>query len=266
MPASVTTEPIIRLAEAVSCTPAACEILDWDSKFFGVRIARVIGHRMDRQKIAEVLRVVREEAIHCVYFLADPEPATTQIAECNGFQLVDMRVTLGARLLSSHGGMWQEDGVREVEVADIPAIREIATHSHTDSRFYRDGRFSQDLCDELYRIWITRNCHGCADAVLVAEHESRPAGYVSCHLKGDGRAEIGLVGIEESARNAGLGAKLVRHALRWFQEREVQDVTVATEGSNIAALRLYQQCGFLTAAMQLWFHYWHEFPDKEITA
>jgi dTDP-4-amino-4,6-dideoxy-D-galactose acyltransferase len=262
----MTTESISRLAEAVSCTPAACEILDWDSKFFGVRIARVIGHRMDREKAAEVLRAVREESIHCVYFLADPEPATTQIAERSGFHLVDVRVTLAARLLSSHGGLWQGDGVREVDVADIPTIREIAARSHTDSRFYRDGCFPRDLCDELYRIWITRSCHGCADAVLVAEHESRPAGYVSCHLKGDGRAEIGLVGIDENARNKGLGGKLVRHALRWFQEREVQEVTVATQGSNIAALRLYQKCGFLTRAMQLWFHYWREFPDKEDAA
>jgi dTDP-4-amino-4,6-dideoxy-D-galactose acyltransferase len=259
----MTTESISRLAEAVSCTPAACEILDWDSKFFGVRIARVIGHRMDPQKIAEVLRAVREESIQCVYFLAGTEPASTRIAERNGFHLVDVRLTMAARLLTSHGGMWQGDDVREVDAADMPAIREISTRSHTDSRFHRDGRFPRELCDELYRIWITRNCHGCADVVLVAEHESLPAGYVSCHLKGDGRGEIGLMGVDENARSSGLGGKLVRHALRWFQEREVQDVTVVTEGTNIAALRLYQQCGFTATAMQLWFHYWHEFRDKE---
>lgn len=258
----MTTETISRLAAAVSLTPASCEILDWDSKFFGLRIARVIGHRMDRQKAAEVLRSAREDAIQCIYFLANPEPATVRIAERTGFNLVDVRITLAARLLTSHGGMWQEDGVREVDAADIPLVREIAAQSHTDSRFHRDGRFPPDLCAELYRIWITRNCHGCADAVLVAEHESRPAGYVSCHLKPDRTGEIGLVGMDANASRTGLGAKLLRHALRWFQEREVEDVTVVTEGSNIAALRLYQQCGFLTTGMQLWFHCWPEFLEK----
>jgi ribosomal protein S18 acetylase RimI-like enzyme len=263
MPVStVASESISRLAEAVSCTPAACEILDWDSKFFGVRIARVIGHRMDQQKMAEVLRAVREESIQCVYFLAGTEPATTHIAESNGFHLVDVRITLAARLLVSHGGMWQGDGVREVEAGDMSAIREIATRSHSGSRFHRDGRFPRDLCDELYRIWITRNCHGCADAVLVAEHESHAAGYVSCHLKGVGHGEIGLLGVDESAAGVGLNVKLVRHALRWFQEHEVEDVTVATEASNVGTLRLYQQCGFLATATQLWFHYWRPFADK----
>jgi dTDP-4-amino-4,6-dideoxy-D-galactose acyltransferase len=259
----MSTESISRLAEAVTCTPAACEILDWDSKFFGTRIARVLGHRVDRHKIAEILRAVREESIQCVYFLADPEPGTLRIAENNGFRLVDVRVTLAARLLPSHGGTWEGQGVREVEVADMPVIREIAAQSHTDSRFYRDVRFPRDLCGELYRIWITRSCHGCADVVLVAEHESRAAGYVSCRLKANGVGEIDLVGVDPSARNMGLGGKLVRHALRWFQEHEAQEVTVATQGSNITALRLYQKCGFLTTRMQHWFHYWREFPEKE---
>lgn len=258
----MTTETISRLAAAVSLTPASCEILDWDSKFFGVRIARVIGHQLDRQKAAEIVRAVREDAIQCTYFLASPDPATVRIAERTGFQLVDVRVTLAARLLPSHGGTWQDHGVREVDAADIPVIREIAAHSHMDSRFYRDGHFPPDLCAELHRIWITRNCHGCADAVLVGEHESRPAGYVSCRLKPNGVGEIDLIAVDPSARNIGMGRKLVGHALRWFQEQEVQEVAVATQGSNSAALRLFQRCGFLTTGMQFWFHYWPEFLEK----
>jgi len=252
----MSTESISQLATAVTCTTPVLDILDWDSKLFGVRIARVTGHELDQQKTAAIRRAMREESIECAYFLADPEPDTIRTAESNGFQLVDIRVTLAARLLENYTGPWQGDGVRESEHTDIPALREIAAQSHTDTRFYRDGRFERKQCDELYRTWITKSCHGYADIVMVAEHESRPVGYVTCHLKEDGSGEIGLMGVDSSVRKLGLGEKLVRRALCWFHEREAQDVTVVTQGSNIAAQRLYQRCGFASRALQLWFHCW----------
>ena len=201
----MSTESITQLAAAVTCTPPVMEILDSDSKLFGVRIARVTGHDLDQQKAAAILRTMREESIQCAYFLADPEPNTIRMAESSGFQLADIEVTLAARLLERYTGPWQGDGVRESEHTDIPALRDIAARSHTDSRFYRDGRFSRELSDELYRTWITKSCHGYADIVMVTEHESRPVGYVTCHLKEDGSGEIGLMGVDSSVRKLGFG-------------------------------------------------------------
>jgi len=92
--------------------------------------------------------------------------------------------------------------------------------------------------------------------VLVAEHDARPAGYISCHLKQDGSGQIGLVGVDDGARNLGLGRQLVQSALGWFREHEAREVTVVTQGNNVAAQRLYQSSGFLTSAVQLWYHLW----------
>jgi dTDP-4-amino-4,6-dideoxy-D-galactose acyltransferase len=232
------------------------ESLDWDSRFFGVRIARATGHQLNLERAAAIIDEVRAQSIDCLYFLAHPERHTIRLAEQHGFDLVDVRVTLAARILSTYAGTWQDDGVREAEPADIPALRELASRSHTDSRFYQDGRFPVFLCDELYRVWIEKSCHGYADVVLVAEHDSRPAGYVSCHLKGDGSGQIGLLGVEGGLKSLGLGRKMVRHALCWFQEHEVRDVTVVTQGGNITRQRMYEKCGFLTSATQLWYHFW----------
>jgi dTDP-4-amino-4,6-dideoxy-D-galactose acyltransferase len=236
-------------------TTGICEFLDWDSKFFGIRIARVAGLRLDAEQVAEIARAVREQSIDCLYFLAEPERDTIQLAELLGFQLINVRVTLAARLLSTYAGTWQDDGIREAAPADIPALREIAGHSYTDSRFYQDGRFPAFLCDEMYRGWIEKSCHGYADIVLVAEQDSRPAGYVCCHLKG-GSGQISLMGAIGGMKNQAVVRQLVHHALCWFQEREVRDVTVVTPGSNITAQRLYQRSGFLTRGTQLWYHLW----------
>jgi dTDP-4-amino-4,6-dideoxy-D-galactose acyltransferase len=260
-PAAVIERP--RIGSAPNATPQSspantgiCEFLDWDSKFFGIRIARVAGLRLDAERVAEIARAVREQSIDCLYFLAEPERDTIQLAELQGFQLINVRVTLAARLLSTYAGTWHDDGIREAAPADIPALREIAGHSYTDSRFYQDGHFPAFLCDEMYRGWIEKSCHGYADIVLVAEQDARPAGYICCHLKGDGSGQIGLMGAIGGMKNQAVVRQLVHHALCWFQEREVRDVTVVTPGSNITAQRLYQRSGFLTRGTQLWYHLW----------
>ena len=232
------------------------EFLDWDSKFFRIRIARATGHRLNTERVAEIVRSTREQAVDCLYFLADPEPETIHLAEQHGFQLINVRVTLAARLLNTYAGTWNDDGVREAAPADIPALREIAGRSYTNSRFYQDGRFPAFLCDELYRLWIEKSCQGYADTVLVAEQDSQTAGYVCCHLKDDGSGQIGLMGVLGGMKNQAVARQLVHHALCWFQEREVRDVTVVTQGGNITAQRLYQRSGFLTRGTQLWYHYW----------
>ncbi len=237
-------------------TTGACELLDWDSKFFGIRIARVTGHHLDVARVAEIDRVVRDQSLDCLYFLADQGRETIQLAEMQGFQLINLRVTLAARLLNTYAGTWNDDGVREAAPEDIPALREIAGHNYTDSRFYQDGRFPAFLCDEMYRGWIEKSCHGYADIVLVAEQDKQPTGYICCHLKEDGSGQIGLMGATGGMKDQAVVRQLVHHALCWFQEREVRDVTVMASGSNITAQRLYQRSGFLTRGTQLWYHLW----------
>ncbi len=252
---------------ASSSSPAgACEFLDWDSKFFRMRIARVAGHRLNAERAAEIVRSTREQSIDCLYFLADPEPETIRLAEQHGFQLISVRVTLAARLVSTYAGTWDDDGVREAAPGDVPAMREIAGRSYTGSRFYQDGRFPAFLCDEMYRAWMEKSCHGYADIVLVAEQNSQPAGYICCHLKDDGSGQIGLVGVAGGMKNQAVARQLVHHALCWFQEREVRDVTVVTQGNNITAQRLYQRSGFLTRGTQLWYHYWPGRRSQETAA
>ena len=59
-------------AAALQSSPATtgvCEFLDWDSKFFGIRIARVTGHRLDAERATEIARAVRDQSIDCLYFL-----------------------------------------------------------------------------------------------------------------------------------------------------------------------------------------------------
>ena len=231
-----------------------CEVLPWDSEFFGCRVARVLGGRLDRGRLAAIESWCRTEAIDCLYFLADSgDPATAVLAEGAGFRLVDLRVTL-ARPTTGFDPPEAVSWIRPARAEDVPELRRIATVSHHDSRFYADPHFDRGRCDELYAAWIEKSCR--EDMVLVAEHEKRPAGYISCLLRSAGEGEIGLLAVSSEAQGRGLGGALVGAALRWFADRGAARVRVVTQGRNTRAQRLYQAHGLLTHSIGLWFHHW----------
>ena len=242
-----------------------CQFLEWDTNFFGHRIARVTEHRLNQQRVEAILEWCETHAIECLYFLADSDHAeTVRLAEDCGFRLVDIRVTLQCNIKDRRAklsnSLTQTVHVRHSHQSDIPALQAIARTSYGDTRFYFDPCFSTESCEALYDRWIKRSCEGYADVVLVAQVNNQPVGYVSCHLLSNTpHGRIGLVGVGPQARGCGVGKILVNHSLDWFAEHGVEVVSVVTQGRNIAAQRLYQRCSFLIHSVQLWYHKW--MPD-----
>ena len=233
-----------------------CHVLTWDSEFFGFRIARVRDAHLTARNLRGVLEWCVREEIRCLYFLASSDSSeTTDLAGANGFRMTDLRFTL-ARGLEGYAG--SAGSVRAFNESDLPFLQEIAAVSHRDSRFYHDPGFLDQRCDEFYKTWIERSCHGYANTVLVAEHLRQPAGYVSCHLQPGGIGTIGLLAVADWSRGVGLGGQLVTAALRFFAESCCTRVTVVTQGRNCSAQRLYQNCGFRSASMELWYHRWFD--------
>lgn len=235
---------------------APCRLLDWDSAFFGRRIARATVGRLDPDAARGILAWCARERVDCLYFLADADdPGTVRLAEAHGFRQVDIRVTLERPAGPPPPGP-PPGPVRPAAPGDLPALRALARTSHRASRFYHDGGFPRERCDELYATWIERSCRGAAEAVLVADDGAGPAGYVSCHLPAGAPGAIGLFAVAAARQGGGLGRALLAAALRWFAERGAPGVTVVTQGRNVAAQRLYQRGGFLTRSLELWYHRW----------
>lgn len=240
-------------------TDEFCKYLEWDSQFFGLRIARVTVNILTQQNIECIMTWCNAHSIDCLYFLSTSnDPVTVKLAETNEFHLVDVRITLEKQLdnIPVSGKKFLESGFHLSNSADIPYLQEIARVNYGDSRFYYDPNFPTDLCDTLYETWIEKSCHGFADAVIVAEFKGQPSGYVSCHLLTHTQGKIDLVGLREDVRGKGLGTKMIATSLQWFAGQGVTHVIVVTQGRNIKAQRLYQKCGFLTQTVQLWYHRW----------
>jgi dTDP-4-amino-4,6-dideoxy-D-galactose acyltransferase len=240
-----------------------CQLLQWDTEFFGKRIARVHEHRLTLPLVNLIFDWCAQHKIDCLYFLADSDHAeTTRLAEDNGFRFMDIRLTFQQKLGKPDGYNYRQPDdiiVRTARHEDVAALEAIARISYTDTRYYYDPCFSDELASALYQTWIKRSYEGYANIVFVAEIESHPIGYISCNLSQDTmQGQIGLIGVAAAARGRGVGWLLVNCALRWFAEQGVSEVKVVTQGRNIAAQRMYQRSGFLTHTVQLWYHKWFQ--------
>lgn len=241
-----------------------CELLSWDTKFFGHRIARVRGHQLDEELATEVDRWAAENQIECCYFLSRTDhPTTLRTAGLHAFLPVDIRVTLeGGVQCETKFASPKGVEVRTFCASDVPALQTLARASHRETRFFVDSRFPRNRAEDLYAAWIQLECDGRAATVLVAVSDTNfPLGYVSCHFDDRRRrGELGLVGVAREARGRGVGKALVSAAVHWLSGKGSSKVAVVTQGNNIAAQRLYQRCGFATCEVQLWFHKW--FPTS----
>lgn len=236
-------------------TSIRCSLLPWDTEFWGVRIGRVEDGQLSAADGKAADEWARENGVSCLYYLAaGNDAASAHVAEDGGFRVMDVRIELDR---STEGDDASPAGIREARADDMPALREIARESHSDTRFYADPRFARERCDDLYETWIQRSFEGFADIVLVGEADGRAAGYVACHAR-EGSGNIGLIAVAESARGAGLGRALVLGAVGWSHGEGLGRITVVTQARNVAAQRTFQRCGFRTASIGTWFHKWYD--------
>jgi dTDP-4-amino-4,6-dideoxy-D-galactose acyltransferase len=241
-----------------------CELLPWDSEFFGVRVARVRGEVLTDEHAREIDAWCREREVACLYFLARGDDAgSPRVAERNDYRLVDIRVTYerpGSIALAP-----EEPGGVEVRLAragDIPALQEIARYSYTISRFYFDDNFARERCDSLYARWVAASFEGFAAAFFVATLDDAPVGFLTCGHDPQARTgSLDLMGVNRDLRGKGVANTLMIHALGWLRDQDVALVNTVTQGRNIKAQRVFQRFGFLLRDLQLQYHRWYD-PER----
>lgn len=231
------------------------ELLPWDSEFWGFRIGRVVGSRLDAARAAALDAWAERERVECLYFLGDDEPETVRAAVGGDYDLVEPRLTLTHRR-DDPPMRYDAPGVsvRDHRPEELPQLAALARRTGYVTRFVFDDRFPRDRVADYYAAWI-----GFADAVLVAEAGGEVAGYITCRLPESGvDSRFGIVAVEEAARGAGAADALLAEGARWLEERGMETVSVDVAARNVRTQRYVQQHGFRTTAFGLWFHKWYE--------
>jgi ribosomal protein S18 acetylase RimI-like enzyme len=231
-----------------------CEILEWDSRHFGLRIGRVHAGALLPDRLEAVRRWRQAQAVDCLYLLVPIDSAAgIRMAEDLDFRLVDVRTTLERPVTADAAA---PPRVRTLQRDDIPLLTRMAGDLHSDSRFFVDSRFPAAKSRAMFETWMSKACIDPSYRVLVADEGGRVAGYVACQMKDEGVGQIQLIAVDRGAQGAGLGRQLVSAALEQLARDGATRARVVTQGRNLAALRLYQRHGFVTVSQELWYHWW----------
>ena len=245
-----------RAADLIS----VCIFQEWDTGFFGKRIAYLTPQRLTEPIVQYTMQRCRLWNIECLYYLSDCHHAqSVRLAEKYGFHFVDIRLTFEYDLIKKgppDKSPARDMVVRPCRLGDVPTLKEIARTAYLDSRYYFDQNFPEERCEVFYVEWIEKSCYGYADQVLVAELDGQAAGFITCRVKSPFLGAIELVGVDVKCRGKSVGMVVVNAALRWFADRGIEQVIVVTQGRNYGAQRLYQHCQFLAKSTQLWYHKW----------
>lgn len=233
------------------------EKLDWDSRHFGFGVARIQRGYLTRRDLQIALDYCRSESIRCVYFLADSKDTDSwTVAIEAGFRPLDIRVDLDRNELVPTVRPAGEELPDLATEGDLPALLRLANSAFTESRFYRDGNFPPGKAEQLFALWTERGVRQREFFTVVRRHEGVPAGFLTGRESGDRSGVIELVAVSDELRGKGIGSELLAHGLAEFRRRGCDRVSVATQGSNVSAQRLYQAHGFRPRTVRLWFHLW----------
>ena len=136
-------------------------------------------------------------------------------------------------------------------------MESIAVEIGYTSRFCFDRSFAADACSRLYRARIHKLLREDSTRVTAAYRGDEAIGLLACSVKKN-VGMIELAGVHSGARGLGVGTALVQDALDWFGLQGVSRAEVVTQGRNVPAQRLYQQMGFFTRQVMLYYHKWFQ--------
>lgn len=242
---------------AVMTTDVAVTHLPWDSEFWGEPAARVQLEERHPAAI-DVVRDAIGRAQSSYDFVQILVPAA-QIAHAQtalraGFLLVDLRCEVVLARVADSTGPPPDPAIRTA--TDVASIAELAAICHGNSRFGADPGLDPARTAEFYRQWIRRDASLHGWTLAASERHGQVVGYISYGPSPNGDGTIGLVGVAPSARGAGLGPRLVAHAIGALFAAGCPRLTVITQGGSAAAMTMYQASGFNVARLGFWLH-WH---------
>ncbi|MEB6334565.1 dTDP-4-amino-4,6-dideoxy-D-galactose acyltransferase [Serratia rhizosphaerae] len=229
---------------------ATVDPLTWESDYFRINSARLnIAESAPPLTAAELDRFTLVQAKIPSHRL-DIADVLTRL----DFRLVEGEIDLVINL-GMECAYTPASDVRPATAADIPVLQAAAAQAFAASRF-RAPWYPPADSGRFYATWIEKAVLGTFDhlCLLALDRRGQPEGFVSLRDIGGDEARIGLLAAFPGAGGKGIGARLMAAAVGWCQQQQLQRLRVATQISNIAALRLYQRHGAVIDSTAYWLY------------
>jgi len=228
------------------------EILDWDSGFFGYKVARA-RTGLSTADIPLLLQELDTAKVKLAYYFSDDQII---FPDNNSFEvkLVDKKLTYLKQVQSFETCEF----ISTYHSEDIPEeLLNLSLESGHCSRFNKDENIGKQKFEALYSTWITAAvARQIADEVLVYSKDGSIQGFITIGQK-NGRADIGLIAVGQAYRGKGIG-KALMHAAEAYCFPRLSQIQVVTQGVNTAARALYERGGYTIESEIFTYHIWNK--------
>jgi len=240
------------------------QYLDWDSDFFRIKTGR-IDFSIDKDTRLDLIKkllALKSKDYKLVYCFSDKAlPFDLHNISWNGY-LVDQKVLYQYSIDPI-------DVKREFELnpkySIVPyslasannQLFDLSIQSGEYSRFNKDKKLPLGSFQNLYKEWINNAVNGSvSDKVFVAiDRMNKEKGLITLKLAADA-TEIGLLGVDQSARGQGIASALIKKAKgEAFLNGNIY-LNVTTQLANIPACRLYEKASFTQQTVTYVYHFW----------
>jgi dTDP-4-amino-4,6-dideoxy-D-galactose acyltransferase len=237
---------------------AVAQLLDWDSRFFGFGVARILCETPTPDEVRTALDQCRTTGTRLIYWHAPYQDlAAHQLAEQHNAWLADRKVTF-VMALGPVATAPVDAGIVPATML-TPRLESLAWQSGEYSRFALDKRLPADAFRQLYSQWLRNSLNGnIARAVFtLPDTTGQELGLLTLGEK-NGRADIGLLAVDKQARGQRVGKRLVAEARRWAVGAGYAELQVVTQRDNAPACGFYESCGFAISHEEHIYHLWLE--------
>lgn len=224
--------------------------LPWDSDTFGFKVGDVKCTSEELGNLPQEIINAKDQKYELLY-LKNLDVPNEYLSD--GFSLVDKKVIYAQTIT-------KPIIVESLPISSVlhqPLSNELlllALQSGGCSRYYTDKKMPIHVYLSLYNAWINNSLNGSiASDVLVYKDNGKSVGMISYKKTGD-VVTVGLVVVDHSYADKGIGSKLLQYFLSLFPVGTV--VEVATQYSNSCACHFYEKNGFSIKTTQNIYHIW----------
>jgi len=232
-------------------------LLEWDSLFFGYKIACIKPFKLELLKLNDIIGELRDKDFKLAYCFVNLKDKTSNdsLNQVSGL-LIDEKITYSIYL--------SEETSYPIPGNVIPydlkyaskKLKSLTLQSGAYSRFNIDPNFKDNEFEKLYHEWIEKSVSRIlADEILVYDENQEITGFVTLKINKN-IGSIGLIAVEEKQRGKSIGKKLINAALMYFKEKKIKNIEVVTQKANYGACRFYESCGFKVSQIVNVYHLW----------
>lgn len=231
------------------------EIIEWDTRFFGQKIARltpvlpipsaeIIDEFCQRNAITMVQACVKTDDIDSIFAL-----------ENSGFHFVDIKITLGCPTSRALMTSEKNKSIFLSTEADIEQLRAVSDKSYAQvSRYNWRNAFAASRINDFYNLWMENGVKGLHDDFCLHYADSGVIkGFISVNVRNNS-ANAGLMAVGADYRGQGIADILVGAMVAYAAEHNIANVGTVVLGKNLPAHNLYIKNGLRLRNMESWYY------------